>query len=461
MKLSDLKSKKVLVWGLGLHGGGVGVVKLLSKYGAEVRVTDLKSREELSSSLEKLKDCENVEYILAEHRDQDFEWAELVMRNPDVPDDAEPFKIIKKRGIPVENEITLLLKLTDCKVVGVTGTRGKSTTTTLVYEMLKKKFKDVHLGGNIRAENLALADKVGKDSVLVLEISNLQLKEFKGDLRPLDVAVLTNIYKDHLDKHSSFRDYVKTKARIFMNQGSEDFAILNKDDRLVRKMKRKVGGRVVFFSSSEVLKDGVFVEGGKIRFKVNGSKGLAVDIAKMRLMGPHNVGNACAAVAVAAVLGVDTSKITETLEEFKGIEHRLEFVRELNGVRYFNDTTSTMPEATIAALKSFPSHEVVLIAGGSEKNLPFDKVARAISDKAKSLVLLEGKATPRLEEEIEKLPSDLITEHASSMEEAVEKARQLANPGDVVLLSPACASFGMFKNEFDRGEQFTKKVNDL
>jgi UDP-N-acetylmuramoylalanine--D-glutamate ligase len=439
--IHDFKNKRVVVMGLGLHGGGVGVVKFLAQQGAKILVTDLKTKKELKESIEKLATAKvaktgkiaKIQYILGKHRVGDFKNADLIIKNPGVPRNSEYLKIAKKNKIPIETDIGLFFELCPSKnIIGVTGTKGKSTAATLIYEILKTKYKTI-LAGNIRTSVLEELPKITKNTIVVLELSSWQLEDIKPHKISPHIAVITNIMQDHLNRYKGIGDYIKSKKIIFNFQKPDDILILNHDDKIVSKFAKESKGKVIYYFKKQALKYSKYIQ----------------------IMGEHNLKHISAALAVAKLFKVPSDLIKKTLINFKGIAGRLEFIREISGIKYYNDTTATTPEATITALNSFPGKKIILIAGGTDKKLNFKELARIIHKKVKLLILLPGTATQKL------TSRRLVARRAKNMKEAVKIASRIAERNDIVLLSPGCASFGLFKHEFDRGEQFQKCIKLL
>jgi len=439
MKIDNFKNKRVTVMGLGLHGGGVGAVKFLAQQGAKILVTDVKTKKELKESIKQLKGYK-INYVFGKHRVGDFKNADLIIKNPGVPKDSKYLKIAKKNKIPIETDIGIFLKLCPSqKIIGITGTKGKSTTATLIAKLLKTKYKVV-LAGNIRASALEALPKVNKDTVVVLELSSWQLEDLRSRKKSPHIAIVTNIMQDHLNRYKGMGEYIEAKKLIFKFQKPNDILILNRDDKIVKKFVKDNRAKTIFYSkkqADEYLKN-------------------------TNLLGEHNLYNISAAITVAKIFKIADSFIKRILKNFRGIEGRLEFVKEIRGIKYYNDTTATTPEATIAALKSFPKNsKIILIAGGTDKNLEFKELAKEINKRVKSLVLLPGTATEKIRREFKIQDTRYKTQTVNSMREAVKIANKQAKKGDIVLLSPGCASFGLFKHEFDRGEKFKQCLENL
>ncbi len=475
--MMDLKGKKALVMGLGLHGGGVGVVRFLLRQGANVTVTDLRSAEELAPALRELAG-EPVESVLGEHRLEDFARADLVVRNPAVPRESPYLEEARRHGVPVEMEMTLFFARCPGPILGVTGTKGKSTTTALLGEMLRRRFPDTVVAGNIRVSALEALPQIGPETPVVLELSSWQLEGLGEKGMSPQVAVVTNLYPDHMNRYRSWEDYVEAKRAIYRHQRPGDLLILNANDPTVRDFARDAPSQVVWFGvglrrRGRVLRttDGKLLPSGAgaaliDRRKVcwmrpNGELWRICPLASIRLVGRHNLENVLAATAAACAYGLSPQEVAEALATFPGLPDRLEVVRVLDGVTYINDTTSTAPISTIAALKAVGG-PLVLIAGGADKGLDYTEMAAAVAAHARAVLLLEGSATEKLEAALRQVGAGwLLAGRFDNLREAVHRARELARPGDSVLLSPGCASFGLFRHEFERGERFREAVNEL
>lgn len=433
------KNKKVLIMGLGLHGGGAANAEFFYKQGAEVLVTDLKPAEKLEESLEKLKKFK-IKYTLGRHEKEDFKWPDLIIKNPDVPGSSPYLKIAEAHKIPVETDVSLFFRLSKAFIIGVTGTKGKSTTASLIHHILSQKYKRVFLAGNIGISPLKLLSKMKRGDRVVLELSSFELEGIK---QSPSIAVITNIMPDHLNRYGTMEEYLEAKKNIFKYQTNKDFLILNEDDDILRRLHNKCCKISIVrqVSLKNLPKD--------------------VDLTGFKLLGKHNLSNLLAAIEVAKILKIKPRIIEKGLSSFKGVPHRQEFIKEVRGVKYFNDTAATMPDAVIAAIKTFkqgfPKSRLVLICGGQNKNLEYKDLANEIKKNVDVIVMLPGSASKKIEEffGLEKI------NEACSMEEAVKMSARLAKNGDVVLLSPGAASFNLFKNEFDRGQQFVENVNRL
>jgi UDP-N-acetylmuramoylalanine--D-glutamate ligase len=490
----ELHGKRALVMGLGVHGGGLGVARFLAGQGATVTVTDLRGPEQLQPSLDALADLP-ISYVLGEHREQDFRDADLVVRNPSVPRESRYLQIARSSGAAIEMEMTLFFRLCPGPILGITGTKGKTTTTLLAAAMLREQYPDTIVAGNLRVSALEALPRITAGTPVVLELSSWQLEGLGEAQRSPGYACITNLSADHLDRYGSMAAYAEAKRQILRWQGAGDVAVLNRDDPEVARWAAEASGRVAWFGergdalARDRAQAALYDERGVWLYEPQAG---ARDDTRLyverlcarediRLGGRHNLANVAAAAALARMFGVEIEPIRRAIRQFGGVEHRLELVRELGGIQYVDDTTATAPEATIAALYSFES-PIILIAGGADKNLPFDALARAILDRAQAVVLLDGTATPRLMEALTQAdqrrktkdqqptadahpfvsaPSSFVAGPYDDFTRAIGAARELARPGAVVLLSPGCASFGMFRNEFQRGEEFRRIVHEL
>ena len=470
--MDELRGKQVLVMGLGVNAGGLGVTRFLVEQGAEVTVTDLRGPDVLAASLRLLEGLP-IRYVLGEHRDQDFAEAEIVIRNPGVPRESRYLALAREHGARIEMEMTLFFRLCRGPILGITGTRGKTTTTLLAGAMLQEMDPQTVIAGNLRVSALEQLPRITPKTPVVLELSSWQLEGLGEARLSPQYACVTNLSPDHLDRYRSMEEYGAAKKQILLHQRPErgDRLVLNADDPEVRNWTTVAPGvDVAWFSTRP--NQGHLVTGDNIAQWTGDTlmwNGQAVcSSADIHLEGEHNRANVAAAVALVKCYRapVSSAVIRQALAKFRAVPDRLEYVREFNGVRYINDTTATTPTATCAALRAM-RQPVVLLAGGADKQLDFDELAALIAgqrDKGerwvKAVVLLQGSATPRLVAALAATgvkPAGIY----DALEPAVQHAVRIAEAGDVVLLSPACASFGMFVNEFDRGEQFRRIVSAL
>ena len=443
----EIKGKKVLV--LGLARTGRECARFLAQRGASVQVTDVRSEEELKQEMETLAALP-IRYFLGGEDPDWLEGVDIIVPSPGVPAENVLLKEGSRRGIKILSEIEFACRFLRAPLVAITGTNGKSTTTTLVGEMLKASGGKVFVGGNI---GTPLIGFVGGDWEWgVVEVSSFQL-EWIEEFRPR-ISVLLNLTEDHLDRYPNFRAYCHAKQRIFEAQAANDIAILSRDDRLVWEMRKRIRARVVSFGFSEV-DDGVFVAAREMIWR-DGSREEKFPLSRVKIQGVHNVENMMAAIAAAKSAGVSASAIQKVLEEFPGLEHRLEFVREKDGVRYYNDSKGTNVGAVVKSLASF-SDPVILLAGGVDKGGDYGILRQEIRQKVRRLVLF-GEAQEIIARALGDLTETVIVEN---LEAAVGDAFAHARAGEVVLLSPACSSFDMFRNYAERGQVFKSLVQAL
>jgi UDP-N-acetylmuramoylalanine--D-glutamate ligase len=440
----ELRDKKVLV--VGLARTGSECARFLVKQGAKVWVSDLRTETDLKAEMDALRGLPVGCFLGGEERGW-LAGMDLVVPSPGVPAENSLLKEASHHGIKILSEIELAYRFLNAPMIAITGTNGKSTTTTLVGEMLKAQGTKVFIGGNLGAPLIGFAG--GNWRWGVVEISSFQL-EWIEEFRPR-VAVLLNLSEDHLDRYPDFAAYCAAKARIFENQTSQDIAVLNRDDPLVWALRQESRARIMSFGFAEV-DQGVFARPEEIVWR-NGSSEERFPLRRVKIQGVHNVENMMAAIAVAKAIGVAAPIIQQTLEAFPGLEHRLEFVREKNGVRYYNDSKGTNVGAVVKSLASFAA-PVILLAGGVDKGGDYGVLREGIKKRVKRLVLF-GAAKQTIAKTLGALTETVIVE---SLEAAVRDAHEHARPGDVVLLSPACSSFDMFRNYAERGRIFKSLV---
>lgn len=432
--IATLKNKKILVMGLGLNGGGVEIAKFLYKQGAEVLVTDLKTKEQLKESLDKLKKLD-IKYTLGRHEEEDFLWADLVIKNPDVSSTSPYLEVARKNNIPIETDLTLFFKFSQAFIIGITGTKGKSTTTSLIYHILKQKYKNVFIAGNIGISPLQLMPKIKKNNIVVLEMSSFGLEDLKQSPH---ISVITNIMPDHLNRYGNMNEYINAKKIIFKYQNKNDYLVLNGEDVVLKEFAKQSNSKVVLTAKDEISKE---------------------ILSKFKLIGSNNLNNLALALDVARIINVPEKLIIKAIKSFKGVPNRQEFIKEVNGVKYFNDTTATIPEAVVSAIDSFsenfPRALIYLICGGVYKGVDYNNFAKKVKEKEVRLIMLPGSGSDKMKEKL--INYEKLNE-VDSMAKAVNLASKFAKSGDLVILSPGASSFNLFKNEFDRGNQFVKEV---
>ncbi|MBI4098238.1 MAG: UDP-N-acetylmuramoyl-L-alanine--D-glutamate ligase [Candidatus Levybacteria bacterium] len=444
--MDQIKGKKIAVIGEGLEGKSSAA--FLEKHGARVTILDKK---------------QDDEYL------EDLDRYDLVVRSPGVRmSDLEKHVSRDK----ITSQTKLFFDLCPAKIIGVTGTKGKGTTSSLIYEMLKVEGRDAYLGGNIGVPPLEFLDKLNKDSWVVLELSSFQLIDFGKSPASTRVAsstrgwphiaVVLMITSEHLDYHKDTTEYVEAKRNILNHQIASDFAVINRDYPASNESDIKISGKVYYVSREREVEEGCFARDGKIVIRKNGNDIEVIKTSELQLRGAHNFENVCAASMAAYLAGVSLESIRQVLKTFKGLEHRLELVAEINGVEYYNDSFSTVPETAIAAIQAFKNPEILML-GGSSKNSDFSELGSVISsaDNIKAIIAI-GEEWDRIKERIKNHESRImIIEGAKDMKTIVAAAAKIAQPGDVVLLSPACASFDKFTSYKDRGNQFKEEVEKL
>ncbi|NLO86660.1 MAG: UDP-N-acetylmuramoyl-L-alanine--D-glutamate ligase [Clostridiales bacterium] len=449
------ENKRILV--VGMARSGIAAAALLVHHGAIPVLSDTKKEDAFGEELDCLRGtC--CEFRLGENAILLLENVDGVVISPGVPIDAPIVVAAKEKGLFVIGEIELASSLLHGEILAISGTNGKTTTTTLVGKIFENAGKITHVAGNIGYPLSAVALKSKKDDVVVVEVSSFQLESIKA-FHPR-VAALLNITEDHLNRHGTMSQYIKLKQRVFENQQENDFAVINLDDPTLVKMASKLKGQVAYFSRTQKVENGASVEDGKIVWRWNGVLKPICDADQILIPGPHNLENALAATAIASAMGVPAPVIRHTLQSFTGVEHRIEKVRVFGGVCYINDSKGTNTDSTIKAVQSMKAPTVLLL-GGYDKHTDFAPLCNEIkaSGQIQNVVVM-GQTAKQFREQLEEAGYESIT-RAYSMEDAVQKARELAVSGGNVLLSPACASFDMFRDYEHRGEVFKELVNKL
>ena len=429
--MRSFRNKRVLVFGLGLNQGGVGSARFFATQGAKVRVTDLKLKSLLKPSLDALRKFPDIEYTLGEHKYEDIDWAELIIKNPAVKPGNKYLEYAAEKGKKIETDMGIFLQsVKPSQIIGITGTKGKSTTSSLVYEILKKG-KNILLAGNIGKSVLDIIPEIKPDSLIVLEISSFQLESFDARKVSPKWAVITNITPDHLNYYPSKKNYIAAKKIIGKYQTKVDFLFIRKNDPIIDSPEFLKGlkAKIIRFSKSDLPKN----------FKPN-------------LLGNHNLENIAAALAVVQTLEIPKKTSLAAVQNFKGIPFRMELIKVWHGVKIINDTTATSPESGIQAIKTFPG--CILICGGMNKEMDYSEYAKTINKFAKKVFLIEGSSTDEIKRYIKnKTDNDL--------EKLLVDVKPIIKPGDTVLFSPAATSFNLFQNEFDRGRKFNEAVQKV
>ena len=453
--LSELSGRRVTVIGMGVSN--IPLIKMLLRAGVEVTVRDKSPRERLGEQAQELESL-GAKLMLGEGYLKDLR-GDIIFRTPGLSPNTPELLEAVQRGTSLSSEMEVFFQTCPSHLIGVTGSDGKTTTTTIIAEFLKEAGKNVYVGGNIGRPLLAdVADMVEEDYA-VLELSSFQLMTM--DQSP-HVAVVTNVSPNHLDYHHTMEEYVQAKKNIFLHQGSGDRLILNYDNSITRSFAGEAACPVTWFSRKERLEEGVYLRDGAIWLTNEQGSREVLPLELIQLPGDHNVENYMAAIA--AVDGIVPDKCVRAVaQRFRGVEHRIEFVREVDGVRWYNDSIGTSPTRTTACLESFPQ-KVILIAGGYDKGVPFTQLGMEIADRVKTLVLT-GDTAPAIRQAVEEAPGygphtpDIFM--AGDLAGAVKEAKAAAQPGDVVVLSPACAAFDRFKNFMERGQVFKRLVQEL
>lgn len=447
--------------GLGSFGGGVGISRFLVKQGAYITVTDLRNAGELSSSLKQLEGLPIV-YRLGGHREEDFINTDMVIVNPAVPENSRFLQIAQDNRVSVETEINIFFALCPAPIIGITGSNGKSTTTGLIGTILQQTQRRTWIGGNIGKSLLTGLEEIKPQDAVVLELSSFQLRRLSVTQRSPHVSVLTNISPNHLDRHSDMNDYIQSKKNIILHQDRKDYAVINYDDPELRKWEKDCKGRILWYSTREKVRNGAFIENNDMVVSFDAQMKKIACLSGIKMPGLHNIQNILAASCTAYLAGAEEEHIKRSITTFTGLEHRLEFVREVNGIRYFNDSKATTPESAIAAVKAF-QEPVILIAGGSDKGSNFDEFTGVCMRYTKAIILI-GTTAKKIHDLIQLKMSDTgkpFLFMANTLDEAFQQANTIAKTGEVVLLSPACASYDMFLNYEERGKQFKQLVQAL
>jgi len=420
--------------GLGLLGRGIGVARFLAEAGAQLTITDLKTKKELKLSLDKLKKFKKINYILGRHRLADFRNKDMIIKAAGVPLDSLYIKEALRNKIPVEMDASLFIKLAKIKTIGITGTRGKSTVTDIIYQILKKNYSlgNVFLGGNVKGvATLPLLKKVKKNDIVVLELDSWKLQGFNDLKISPQISIFTNFLPDHMNYYKNRMDlYFKDKSSIFKFQNKNDYLIVS------QQAKKEITKRF-----NNIIKSKIIITKN--------------EKWQTKLIGEHNQENFNLASQVLEILGIKKSIIKKEIKNYSGLPGRMEFVRNFKGIDYYNDTNATSPEAVIAAINAI-NKDIILIAGGNDKELNYKEMVEIIEKKVKTLILIKGTATEKI--------VDLMgysIETVDNMRDAIKKANKFAKNGDMILLSPGAASFGIFKNEYDRGNQFVKLIKRM
>lgn len=480
-RIAQFQDAAVTVMGLGKYkeGAGFATATWLMKHGAQTVVTDLKTEEDLAVSMRLLMDWYRTYreahpdaaiyppvFVLGEHRKEDFVNVDYVVQNPGVPSESAYVQAAAEAGVALESDASIFLRFYPYKTIAVTGTKGKTTTTKILGEMVKTLHPQAIVAGNVKASPLSFLDDLlekNEEIPVVLEFSSWMLLSIPFALADMqrgpDIAVLTNVYPDHMDRYPDYAAYKKSKEIMFQYQKPDQVAILNKDHDEVREMAARVPSRLLWFSTKPMTEDGCFIEHGLVRFRKDGQVQDILAVSDIALKGEHNVSNALAAACAALVRGVAVSGVAQVLKTFVGLADHQEVVREVDEVTYVNDMASTTPDALKAVLETLGSEKrVVLLAGGGAHGVAFDGVVPVIASMCKQVILFPGAGSDALEHA---LLGKVMLDQTKTMEDAVRAARKYAARGDVVLLSPGCPAAEPFANEFEAGEMFREEVRKI
>ncbi|MEX0999286.1 MAG: UDP-N-acetylmuramoyl-L-alanine--D-glutamate ligase [Thermodesulfobacteriota bacterium] len=441
----ELKDRKILVVGLGKTGRHT--LNFLLNKGAVLKVSDSSPIDKIKEIVKELQ-SKGVEVEAGTHTEETFLWAQTIVLSPGVPFSIPQVRKAIAQGIEVISEVELAWRFIDTPIIAITGSNGKTTTSTLIASILERNGKRVFLGANIGTPLIQIAEDSDEFDILVLELSSFQLQGIK-DFKP-HIALVLNISPNHLDHHESFDEYVEAKMKICSNQSEDDWFIYNNDDEVIKKYLPKVNSQKVPFSHGNA-REGVSFNGSQITFRDHN-----YDIGSTKLLGIHNIENMMAAIAGTAILGCDPVLIQDEINNFEPLEHRNEYVGELSGVKVYNDSKSTSPAATLRALESIPS-PIILIAGGKDKGVSFEPLKKLVDEKVRLMILI-GESKQRIKAELgEKVPSEL----ADSLREALQITKNNIQAEDTILFSPACSSFDMFNSYEDRGMKFKEIVKNI
>lgn len=452
-----IRGKKVAVLGIGVSN--IPLIDYLYKHASIVTLFDKKEEEKIDKEvINKIKKY-GMNLSLGENYLEKLTGFDIIFRSPSMrPDTPEIIKELE-RGAVLTSEIELVIEMCPGTVIGVTGSDGKTTTTSLIYEILKENNKKCYLGGNIGIPLFTKIEEMDEETFVVLELSSFQLMTMKVSPK---ISVITNITPNHLDIHKSYDEYIEAKANIFKYQDEEGLLVVNYDNEITRNLAKKANGKVIYFSSKEKIENGIIVDDKIIKKAEDGLRRHILNTKNMILRGMHNFENACAAIGATSSI-VDIENQAKAIKDFKGVEHRLEFIRKIDNIKWYNDSIGSSPTRTIAGLNAF-DEKIVLIAGGYDKHLDYTPIAKPIVEKVSSLILI-GQTADKIEkavrDELKAQRKTMDIYRVNSLEETAKVARDVAKLGEIVLFSPASASFDMFKNFMERGNKFKKIVQEM
>ena len=453
---NSIVGKKIAFCGLGKSN--LPLIKMFSQKGAIVTACDSKNEDQLSETIKELRPY-NVRFHLGKNYLENLDF-DIIFRSPGLKFFSPELIQARSKGYIVTSEMELFFDLCPCKIVGVTGSDGKTTTTTIISEILKQDGKTVHLGGNIGTPLLPQIENIGENDIAVVELSSFQLISMR---RSPDVAVVTNVSPNHLDVHNDMTEYIEAKKNIILHQNAFSRAVLNMDNEITKQFGDSVRGQTFFFSSKSKCDSGAYLCDNTIYFSKNGVSEPILNVDGIRILGKHNVENYMAAIC-AVFEDVSVDSIKKVAKNFSGVEHRTEFVREVDHVKYYNDSIASSPTRTICGTLSLFPQKIILISGGYDKKIPFDTLGSVIAEKVKILILL-GQTANKIRDAVinssKFSPESIKIVFAKDMQEAVNIARENAVLGDIVSLSPACASFDLYENFMERGWHFKDLINKL
>ena len=457
--INKIKNKKIMFCGIGKSN--LPFIKMLTSEKINVIAYDRKSKESINKNV--LESISENKYIALRLGDESV-WEEkidIIVRTPGISFYSENIKKAREKGTIVTSEMEMFFDLCPCTIIGITGSDGKTTSSTIIAEILKVDGKKVHLGGNIGKPLLFEIDSIKKDDFAVVELSSFQLLSMR---KSPDISVITNISPNHLDIHKNMDEYIFAKKQILIHQSAFSKTVLNFDNDTTKKLSSDVRGQCLYFSRKEKLNAGVWIDENKnIVYSLNGKNEKIINVSDIKIPGGHNVENYLAAIATTKDL-VKIESIKSVAQNFSGVNHRIEFVRNVNGVSYYNDSIASSPTRVIKGTLSLFDKKIILIAGGYDKKVPFDELGKKIIEKVSTLILM-GDAAPKIENSVINSPgfknTDLKIFRVNNMEEAIKKAHENSKSGDTVVLSPACASFDLYNNFEERGDHFKSLINKL
>lgn len=447
----DIKNKKITV--LGSARTGLDSAFFLKKNGAFVFLSEKKS-EKLWAKTKKKLENKGIITESGEHTDKVLEGTDIIVVSPGIPLNIPVLLKARTLNISVISEIELAYSFCPCPIIAIGGTNGKTTTTTLLGKVFRKAKTPVFVAGNIGTTFISQINSLTPKHLVVLEVSSFQLEGIKN-FRP-EISITLNITPDHLDRYSSMEDYAAAKKRILLNQKESDYTVLNYDDEMIRLWAKKTKAQVLFFSTKKEVPAGTYIEGDNIIFSSEGNKENICSVSDIKLLGRHNISNVLAVITACKIKKIADNLIIKTIRSFRGLAHRIEFVRELEGVKFYNDSKGTTVDSVSKAIESFNA-PIILIAGGQDKNLDFSILKDLVRKKVKFLILI-GEAKKKIGHT---LKENVKIYETDTLEEAVKNANKIAGTGDVVLFSPGCTSFDMFRNYKDRGNKYKKAVGNL